>query len=83
MDDLLNGARATGSETLAKGAMLFREFVTLLEAVYIYEIVQQILALAPFRHMLTPGGARYVGRHNKLRPSGLGYRPERIPVRSS
>jgi DNA oxidative demethylase len=58
MDNLLNGARTTGSEMLAEGAMLLRGFVTGAEAVYIYETVQRTLALAPFRHMMTPGGRR-------------------------
>jgi hypothetical protein len=58
MDNLLNGARTTGSEMLAEGAMLLRGFVTGAEAVYIYETVQRTLALAAFRHMMTPGGRR-------------------------
>jgi alkylated DNA repair protein (DNA oxidative demethylase) len=47
----------TGTETLAEGAMLLRGFVTA-EAASIIETVWQIAEVAPFRHMITPGGYR-------------------------
>src|ERR1700759_1600962 len=58
MDDLLGGARSSDpkTETLAPGAMLFRGYVASTEANDFYALVQKILALSPFRHMVTPGG---------------------------
>jgi hypothetical protein len=59
MDDLFDGAFANGAEVemLAEGAMLFRCFAAA-EAVAIFQTVQQIAAISPFRHMVTPGGHR-------------------------
>src|SRR5271165_5242445 len=59
MDDLLSGARVPGSdaERLAEGAVFFRGFAAA-AAVAIFETLQQIIAVAPFRHMVTPGGHR-------------------------
>jgi alkylated DNA repair protein (DNA oxidative demethylase) len=59
MDDLLSGVRSAGTqlETLAPGAMLFRGFADA-DAPAIAEALQQIIATAPLRHMVTPGGHR-------------------------
>ena len=59
MDDLFDGAFANGAEVekLAEGAMLFRCFAAA-EAVAIFQTVQQIAAISPFRRMVTPGGHR-------------------------
>jgi alkylated DNA repair protein (DNA oxidative demethylase) len=58
-DDLLSGVRSSGTEveTLAQGAMLFRGFADA-EAVSIAEALRQIIAAAPLRHMVIPGGHR-------------------------
>jgi DNA oxidative demethylase len=60
MDDLLINVRGSGTETetLAEGAMLFRGFVGQAEALSIVATVTQITNIAPFRHMITPGGHR-------------------------
>ena len=44
-------------EKLAEGAMLLRRFAAA-EAGSIFEAVQGIVAVSPFRHMVTPGGHR-------------------------
>lgn len=56
-DDLFDGVRAHGSvvESLAEGAVLLRGFVTT-NAPALLAALQTILAAAPFRHMVTPGG---------------------------
>jgi alkylated DNA repair protein (DNA oxidative demethylase) len=58
-DDLLSDICGSGSgtEILAEGAMLLRGFATA-EAASIIETVWQIADVAPFRHMITPGGYR-------------------------
>ncbi len=55
--DLWSGAHRSGAsmETLAEGAALIRGFATP-EARALFEDVGHILAAAPFRHMVTPGG---------------------------
>lgn len=57
MGDLLSGARQPGIEieTLAEGATLLRGFAGP-ESVALVEALGQIVAEAPFRHMMTPGG---------------------------
>jgi DNA oxidative demethylase len=59
MDDLFSDicGSATGTETLAEGAVLLRGFATN-EAACIVETIRQIADVAPFRHMITPGGYR-------------------------
>ena len=59
MDDLLSGVRSSGTEaeTLARGATLLRGFADA-EAASIAEALRQIIAAAPLRHMVTPGGHR-------------------------
>jgi DNA oxidative demethylase len=60
MDDLLIDVRGSGmeTETSAEGAMLFRGFVGQAEALSIVATVRQIADIAPFRHIITPGGHR-------------------------
>jgi alkylated DNA repair protein (DNA oxidative demethylase) len=55
--DLWSGAHRSGASitTLAEGAILLSGFATL-EAKVLFEDVKRILAAAPFRHMVTPGG---------------------------
>jgi DNA oxidative demethylase len=57
IDDLLSGMpRSDASvERLAEGATVLREFATT-EAVVLTKSLQEVLAAAPFRHMVTPGG---------------------------
>jgi len=58
LGDLLSGLPApTGIERLAEGATILRGFATA-EADALLEDIQQVAALAPFRHMVTPGGYR-------------------------
>lgn len=56
---MLTGAPRPGPsvETLAEGATLLRAFAER-EAGALIEALQSILAMAPFRHMVTPGGHR-------------------------
>jgi DNA oxidative demethylase len=58
-EELLSGVRTsgTGTERLASGAMLLRGFANA-EAASIVEALQGIIAVAPLRHMITPGGHR-------------------------
>ena len=55
--DLVGGARRSpsGAEALAEGAMLLAGFATP-DAAELMKALEPILALAPFRHMVTPGG---------------------------
>jgi len=57
--DLLSGARrpGRGAEALAEGAMLLAGFAAP-DAAELMKALAPILALAPFRHMVTPGGHR-------------------------
>ena len=55
--DLFSETPATGAETLAEGAMLLRGFAER-DCGVLLELVQKIVALAPLRHMTTPGGYR-------------------------
>jgi alkylated DNA repair protein (DNA oxidative demethylase) len=56
--DLLSGARNGASvETLAEGATLMRGFAGP-DAAALMASLQEVLAAAPWRHMLTPGGYR-------------------------
>ena len=56
--DLLNGAPASlAAEALGDGAVMLRGFVAA-EAPAIMAAVRAIVATAPFRHMITPGGYR-------------------------
>ncbi len=57
--DLISGAGRSGPsvEALVEGATLLREFATP-EAATLLEALKQLLAMAPFRHMVTPGGHR-------------------------
>ena len=45
------------SEKLAQGAVLLRGFA-LAEIKAVYDTIQQIVAVAPLRHLITPGGFR-------------------------
>ena len=56
--DLFDALRAdAGGEELAEGATLLRGFARA-EAALLMEALQPVLAAAPLRHMLTPGGFR-------------------------
>ena len=57
--DLLRGARGSGrgAEALAEGAVLLAGFAAP-DAAELIMALGPILALAPFRHMVTPGGHR-------------------------
>ncbi len=57
--DLISGAGRSGPsvEALVEGATLLREFATP-EAATLLKALKQVLAAAPFRHMVTPGGHR-------------------------
>lgn len=57
--DLLHGVRGPGTsvEPLAKGAVLLREFASP-RAAELMTALEQVVAAAPFRHMVTPGGFR-------------------------
>jgi DNA oxidative demethylase len=57
--DLVSGARRPGgrAEALAEGAMLLTGFASP-DAAELMKALAPILALAPFRHMVTPGGHR-------------------------
>jgi DNA oxidative demethylase len=59
MGDLLSGLRQSDSptETLAEGATLLIGFATP-DAAALLSALEQILAVAPFRHMTTPSGYR-------------------------
>ncbi len=59
MGDLFDGLRPSdeSAETLAEGATVLRGFARP-EAVTLMETLQAVLAAAPFRHMVTPGGFR-------------------------
>jgi alkylated DNA repair protein (DNA oxidative demethylase) len=49
--------QARVNERLADGAVLLRGYATA-EARALWESLEEILAIAPFRHMITPGGFR-------------------------
>jgi DNA oxidative demethylase len=55
MDDLFESMRTAGPpiETLVEGAVVFRGFA---DPASIYGSVQSVIAAAPLRHMITPGG---------------------------
>jgi DNA oxidative demethylase len=57
--DLLDGMRTGGwgRQTLAEGAVLLRGFADA-DLIPIFVASQQVIAAAPFRHMVTPGGHR-------------------------
>jgi alkylated DNA repair protein (DNA oxidative demethylase) len=57
--DLLDGIRtaAWGKQTLADGAVLFRGFADA-DSIPVFQALQQVIAAAPFRQMVTPGGRR-------------------------
>jgi DNA oxidative demethylase len=57
--DLLDGMRTAGwgKQTLAEGAVLLRGF-TDTDSIPIFQALQQVIAAAPFRQMITPGGHR-------------------------
>jgi DNA oxidative demethylase len=57
--DLLEGIRTAGwgKQTLAEGAVLLRGFADA-DSISIFQTVQQVIAAAPFRQMITPGGRR-------------------------
>jgi alkylated DNA repair protein (DNA oxidative demethylase) len=57
--DLLDGIRTAGSgkQTLAEGAVVLRGFADA-DSVPIFQALQQVIAAAPFRQMITPGGRR-------------------------
>jgi DNA oxidative demethylase len=57
--DLLEGIRTAGwgKQTLAEGAVLLRGFADA-DSIPIFQTVQQVIAAAPFRQMITPGGRR-------------------------
>ena len=57
MDDLLAGPPSASAEPLAEGATLLRRFAEP-EAASLLAALQLVLAAAPFRHMVTPGGWR-------------------------
>lgn len=58
MDDLLSGLRAPDMRVpLGEGAAVLRGFATA-DATALIEAVRQITNVAPFRHMVTPGGHR-------------------------
>jgi alkylated DNA repair dioxygenase AlkB len=62
---------------LADGAVLLGGFARSVE-VLLLEAIETVVAKAPFRHMLTPGG--YHGRHDQLWRSRLGHRPQGISL---
>jgi DNA oxidative demethylase len=57
--DLFDGNALSGTQTepLADGAVLLRGFAAP-DAMALLDSLQQVLAAAPFRHMITPGGFR-------------------------
>ena len=57
--DLLDGIRTAGfgQRALAEGAVLLRGFADA-DSVPIFQALQQVIAAAPFRQMITPGGRR-------------------------
>jgi DNA oxidative demethylase len=57
--DLLDGIRTAGfgEQTLAEGAVLLRGFADA-DSIPIFQALQQVIAAAPFRQMITPGGRR-------------------------
>ena len=57
--DLLSGFHrsSTSAEALAAGAMLLRGFASA-DATALMKALEQVLVVAPFRHMVTPGGFR-------------------------
>ena len=55
--DLLSGLRRSSIETLAQGATLLRGFASA-DATALMKALDQVLAVSPFRHMVTPGGFR-------------------------
>jgi alkylated DNA repair protein (DNA oxidative demethylase) len=57
--DLLDGIRTVGfgEQTLAEGAVLLRGFADA-DSIPIFQALQQVVAAAPFRQMITPGGRR-------------------------
>jgi DNA oxidative demethylase len=57
--DLLEGIRTAGwgKQTLAEGAVLLRGFADA-DSIPIFQTVQQVIAAAPLRQMITPGGRR-------------------------
>jgi alkylated DNA repair protein (DNA oxidative demethylase) len=59
MGDLLSGVRRSDKsvEALAEGVTLLKGFATP-QAVALMEALRQVVAAAPFRHMMTPGGHR-------------------------
>jgi alkylated DNA repair protein (DNA oxidative demethylase) len=55
--DLLSGLPRAGAEPLAAGAILLRSFAAP-DAPVLLADLEAVLATAPFRHMVTPGGYR-------------------------
>ncbi len=84
MGDLWSGAHRLGAsmETLVEGAVLIRGFATP-EAKALFDEVEHILAVAPFRYMSTPGGHPMSVAMTNCGPVGWitdrsGYRYDRI-----
>jgi alkylated DNA repair protein (DNA oxidative demethylase) len=57
--DMLDGIRTAGwaKQTLAEGAVLLRGFADA-DSNPVFQALQQVIAAAPFRQMITPGGHR-------------------------
>jgi alkylated DNA repair protein (DNA oxidative demethylase) len=57
MSDLLSGLRLPGTEALAEGASVLRDFATP-DAAALLRAAQDVIEAAPLRQMITPGGHR-------------------------
>ena len=71
--------RQARREELPRGAVILRAFA-LGEEEQILAAVDEVVAEAPPRHMVTPGGVLYVGRLDELRFLWLGNRSNRLSL---
>ena len=62
-----------GDRAIGDGAMLLRKFACG-DAAALIKAVSRVAALAPFRHMVTPGG------DDQLRHGRMAGRPARLPI---
>jgi hypothetical protein len=66
-------------QDLVPGAVLLRGFA-LPQVTALLTALYGVIEPGPFRHMVTQGGAPYVGRHDQLRLAGLDFRQDGLPL---
>ena len=68
-----------GREELDTGAVMLRGFALRDEGALL-QALNDVTEMAPFRHMVTPGGLSHVGRDDQLRQAGVGDGQDRVSL---